>query len=257
MSKRILIDRDLSTKDSFLRELSAVRDKGFISTHRAGPTGIGKTLEDELGISENSISSPDLGTIELKTARINSNSMLTLTTKAPEIRGVNTYLRRNFGYKTEESVKLNPELNILHSTINGVGFNTLNGHPYFKLTFKDGRVYLEHATAGIIENVYWNESTLAYAFKRKYPFEKLYYVKANAENINGREAFHYIEAYFLETFSSEKMLGSIRFGVLDIDIRLGIYTKGKMKGKAHDHGSAIRIMPNKLELCFEKSERIM
>lgn len=257
MKRRIIVEKDLSSIKKFAFELSKIQERGFIKTHRFGPTGIGKTLEDELGIAENCIASPDLGTVELKAARKGSGSMLTLATKSPDIRGANTFLRERYGYKTEESLALNPNLNILHSTVNGISFNTLNGQPYIKLTFRDARVYLEHAADGIIEQVYWSEKTLTDAFKRKYPFEKLYYVKADVQTIDGEEAFHYVEAYYLEHFSPEKMMQSIRQGILDIDIRLGIYTKGKMRGKAHDHGTGIRIQPNRLELCFDKSERIL
>ena len=56
---------------------------GWIKTHRSGPTGIGKTLEDLLGIVENNIDGPDFGDYELKSCRLNSNSMLTIFTKTP------------------------------------------------------------------------------------------------------------------------------------------------------------------------------
>jgi hypothetical protein len=257
MAREIVMQKDLLTKENFVNELEIIKSMGFIKSHRNGPTGIGKTLEDVLGVEENCISLPDLGTVELKAARINSNSMLTLTTKSPDIRGANTYLRQHYGYKTPESIELNPNLNVLHSTINGVGFNNYNGNPYLKLTFKDDRAYIEHASDGVLENVYWSEQTLTEAFKSKYPFEKLYYVKAECKTIDDAEYFNYTEAFYLENFSAEKMLEHIRAGVIDVDIRLGIYTKGKLKGKAHDHGTGIRIKPNRLELCFEKSEKIL
>ena len=110
MTRKIIIENDLSTVDKFVTELSKIRDKGFIATHRSGPTGIGKTLEDELGITENSISTPDIGTVELKATRNRSGSMLSLATKSPDLRGANTYLREQYGYKTDESIALNPNL---------------------------------------------------------------------------------------------------------------------------------------------------
>lgn len=47
----------------------SLRDKGFIASRRHGNTGIGFTLETELGIVENNIAEPDLGEIELKAHR--------------------------------------------------------------------------------------------------------------------------------------------------------------------------------------------
>lgn len=257
MANGIVITKNILTKSGFVNEMRNIKSMGFVSTHRVGPTGIGKTLEDLLGISENSISSPDIGDVELKAARENSNSMLTLTTKSPDERRANTRLRSEYGYQTEESKELNSNLNILHSTVNGCGFNNFNGSPYLKLTFQNDRVYLEHAIDGIIAYAYWSEQTLIDAFKRKYPNERLYYVKADIKEVNGKESFHYTDAYFLEHFSPNKMMANLKSGIIDIDIRLGIYTKGSLKGKAHDHGTGIRILPSKLELCFDTSEKIL
>ncbi|MDE0118615.1 MAG: MvaI/BcnI family restriction endonuclease, partial [Bdellovibrionales bacterium] len=50
----------------FKSKLKNIRNKGFIRSKRKGPTGIGYTLESELGIEENNIAVPDLGFAELK-----------------------------------------------------------------------------------------------------------------------------------------------------------------------------------------------
>ena len=126
MANGIVITKNILTKSDFVNEMRNIKSMGFVTTHRVGPTGIGKTLEDLLGISENSISSPDIGDVELKAARANYNSMLTLTTKSPDERGANTRLRSEYGYQTDESKELNSNLNILHSTVNGCGFNNFN-----------------------------------------------------------------------------------------------------------------------------------
>ena len=41
------------TLEDFIREFTKIKGMGWIQTHRSGPTGIGKTLEDLLGIPEN------------------------------------------------------------------------------------------------------------------------------------------------------------------------------------------------------------
>lgn len=38
------------TLEDFIREFTKIKERGWIQTHRTGPTGIGKTLEDLLGI---------------------------------------------------------------------------------------------------------------------------------------------------------------------------------------------------------------
>ena len=62
----------ITTIEDFIREYRKIVAMGWIRTHRAGPTGIGKTLEDLLGIPENNYDEPDFGEYELKSCRIES-----------------------------------------------------------------------------------------------------------------------------------------------------------------------------------------
>jgi len=71
------------TYPELIEKLKEIKEMGYIKTHRAGTTGIGKTLEDLLGIKENNIPGPNAAMIELKSARKNVSSMLTLFTKSP------------------------------------------------------------------------------------------------------------------------------------------------------------------------------
>ena len=79
--------------------MKGIAERGYVRSHRQHDTGIGKTLEDLLGITENNVSGPDFSTYELKSARKSSTSMLTLFTKAPLPRGANKRLLEVFGYK--------------------------------------------------------------------------------------------------------------------------------------------------------------
>ena len=49
---------------SILKKLKEIKKMGYVKTHRAGNTGIGKTLEDLLGIKENNIPGPNARMIE-------------------------------------------------------------------------------------------------------------------------------------------------------------------------------------------------
>lgn len=88
----------IETLNDFIREYQKICQMGWIKTHRSGPTGIGKTLEDLLGIVENNIDGPDFGDYELKSCRLNSNSMLTIFTKTPQPQGAANTPRMTFGY---------------------------------------------------------------------------------------------------------------------------------------------------------------
>ena len=61
-------------------KLSQIKKMGYVRTLRRGSTGIGKTLETLLEITENNISAPDLGEIELKAQREDHMGMTTLFT---------------------------------------------------------------------------------------------------------------------------------------------------------------------------------
>ncbi len=254
---KIIRHKNLSTQELFVEAIRELSEKGFIPSLRKGPTGIGKTLEEYLGIEENCIDMPDIGTVELKAERIHASSMLTLKTLAPEKRGANNILANEYGYKTPDSILLNPNLNILHSTVTMSGFNAMHGEPFMKLTPVGDRLYLEHARDGIIKYAYWEEASLAKAIKKKYPYKKLYYVLAENKFVDAREYFHYVTAYYLEGFDANKLMECLKTGDIKIDLRIGIFTSGKSKGKRHDHGTGIRVGIKNLDMCFDKRKLLL
>lgn len=56
----------INTIEEFIEAFTAIKQMGWIRTHRSGNTGIGKTLEDLLDIQENNYQEPDFGEYELK-----------------------------------------------------------------------------------------------------------------------------------------------------------------------------------------------
>jgi len=74
-------------------------------------------------IDENNIAGPDLQDYELKAMRKNAKSMLTLFTKAPLPRGVNSALLDKFGYASQKGNSRKE----LHTTIKAGSINTLRG----------------------------------------------------------------------------------------------------------------------------------
>ena len=112
----------INTIEEFIEEFQKIKAMGWIRTHRSGNTGIGKTLEDLLGIEENNYQEPDFGEYELKASRSNSNSMLTLFTKSPLPKGANTRLRLMYGYA---SSAYNNDEKVLHATLNANTFTNI------------------------------------------------------------------------------------------------------------------------------------
>ena len=91
------IQQNESVKE-FINRYLAVKELGWVRSHRSNNTGIGKTLEDLMEIVENNIEGPDLGDVEIKSQRKLTSSKLTLFTKKPTgPDGANTVLRDKYG----------------------------------------------------------------------------------------------------------------------------------------------------------------
>ncbi len=117
-------------------KLKSIKEMGWIKTHRPGNTGIGKTLEDLLGITENNVPGPNAAMIELKSARKNTSSMLTLFTKSPSPPKTNSILLKKFGYVSTK----NKGKKRLETTINAIDFNKIKGKPGFKINIEEDKV---------------------------------------------------------------------------------------------------------------------
>lgn len=226
-------------------KLKEIKKMGYIRTHRSGNTGIGKTLEDLLGITENNIPGPNAAMIELKSGRKNVYSMLTLFTKSPLPKKANSILLQKFGYN---SARENTRKE-LHATVNAVTFNNLRGKRGFKIDMQKDRINLVTIDKEIVG--YWDKETLKKSFERKLP--KLLYVKANSKGGGVSEEFWFNEAWLLSGFSFNSFLKLLKKRIVLVDIRIGQYPDGR----SHDHGTGFRVLPDKLDLCFTHREKIM
>lgn len=227
-----------------IQKLQEIKQKGYVRTHRLGDTGIGKTLEDLLGIEENNVPGPNAKMIELKSARKGSPSMLTLFTKSPLPRrkAISTLVEK-FGYPSPKDGR-----KILHATLRATSFTSIKGRRALTLRANDRIeiVSVEGETLG-----YYTNETLEKTFEKKLP--ALLYVKANTRGRRTAEEFWYNEAWHLKGFSFENFKKLVRDGIICVDLRIGQYSDGR----PHDHGTGFRIQPDKLELCFETQERIV
>jgi len=233
------------TYPELIQKLKAVKKMGYVKTHRAGTTGVGKTLEDLLGIMENNVPGPNTAMLELKSTRRKASSMLTLFTKSPLPRKANSALLERFGYESARGNKRKE----LHTTVNAKAYNRLKGEAGFKIGIKKDRIDLITTENEILG--YWDKETLKSSFERKLP--KLLYVKAETRSKGSKEKFWFNEAWLLSDFNFDGFLNMLREGIVLVDIRIG----QSPDGRPHDHGTGFRTFPDKLDLCFEHRERIM
>jgi len=230
---------------SILKKLKEIKKMGYVKTHRAGNTGIGKTLEDLLGIKENNIPGPNARMIELKSVRKNVSSMLTLFTKSPLPPKANSVLLERFGYESKRGNNKKE----LHTTVSAKEFNTLKGKPRFKIVIEKDRINLVAVANEVVG--YWDKETLKNSFERKMP--KLLYVKADSRGSGPDEEFWFNEAWLLSGFDFKNFVRLLQEGTILVDIRIGQYPDGRV----HDHGTGFRVLPVKLDLCFEHREKIL
>jgi hypothetical protein len=231
--------------NELIEKLKKIKEMGWIRTHRAGTTGIGKTLEDLLGITENNVPGPNAEMIELKSARKNTSSMLTLFTKSPSPPGANSKLLENFGYASTKKQGTKR----LETTVNAIDFNTIKGKPGFKISIEGDRVNIITSSNEIV--AYWDKETLKNSFERKLP--KMLYVKAETRGKGSDEEFWFNEAWLLSGFDFNNFVQLLKDGIILVDIRIGQYPDGR----PHDHGTGFRVLQDKLDLCFIHRERIM
>jgi hypothetical protein len=228
-----------------LEKLGLIKEHGYVRTHRIGDTGIGKTLEDLLGIEENNIPGPNGSMIELKSARKNAKSMLTLFTKSPEPNRANSVLLRKYGYLSRKGGRKKE----LHTTLNALGYNTIKGKTGFKIEIRNNRIELISKSREVLG--YWDRDTLKYRFTTKMP--RLLYVKAETRGNGLNEEFWFNEAWLLSGFDFKNLLKLLKEGMILVDIRIGQYPNGS----PHDHGTGFRVHPEKLELCFSDRKRVL
>ena len=225
------------TKQSLIKKLKEIKQQGFIKTHRAGDTGIGKTLEDLLGIQENNIPLPDIsGVAELKAYRKDATSMLTLFTLEPLPKGGDRdrLLLDNFGYSKRD----NQRSKELHSTLsckrhNNQGLRLLVEKDKIRVQGKGRRL-----------NIYWDMESVEKKFHDKLP--ALVYVLADRKIINNKEYFHFNEAYFLTNFNFDLFKKMVKKDEIVVDFRMYY----KPNGSVRNHGTAFRVKINKLYNAF-------
>jgi hypothetical protein len=244
----------------FQRKIVQIKAMGYVQSHRKGDTGIGKTLEDLLGITENNIAGPDFATYELKAGRKESVSMLTLFTKAPLPASANKRLLEVFGYaqrkvprdhrqlplagKEVDGSKIPVEDKELHVTVDALKPNSVG----LKLGVRENKLSIENDKC---VEVYWDNDTLKEAFEKKY--HRLVYVLADHKIEGCKEFFWFNEALLLDGFSFERFSELVVEGRLKVDIRIGHYPDGRL----HDHGTGFRILPKYLPQCFKTIDRIL
>lgn len=217
---------------SFIKKFKELKARGFIPSHRKGPTGVGYTLEAELGIKENNIAGPDFSKIELKAHRIKSQNLITLFTfnnkawKTPPLEAIKKYgsFDQNGRKGLYYTMSLKP---------NSAGLF---------LDVGDNAISVRHIGGEVI--ALWKLDALSERFMQKIP--SLIFVSAFSEERDGIEYFHYYRAQFMKGTSPELLGHQFKEENVLVDLRL--HDKGTM---ARNHGTGFRVYEEKLPSLFK------
>lgn len=257
------------TKDSLIKELKSIAARGWIDNARHGNHGgIGNTLEDLLGISENNLPIPNAAEWELKSQRINTASLTTLFHIEPSPRAVKfvpqiLLLKYGWGHK-EAGKKYSDNEMSFRQTIHGLspsdrGFQVIIDRVNSKvlISFDSSKVAIKHSEwlktvekkigLGQLEpQPYWGFDDLSNKAGTK--LLNCFYVQAEVKKENDREFYCYSKIKMLQKFNFEGFLNQIEKGniLVDFDARTG-----------HNHGTKFRMRQNCLPELYEKTTDIV
>ncbi len=232
---------------SELREkLIYISRKGYIPTVTKGDTGVGMTLEAELGIKANSSQSPDYKGIELKAVRVddrrrqrNRNQLFSKIPnwKLSPIKSAKELIIKR-GYTDKKG------MNALRHTISGDSKNSLNlyfdidyANDYLRQMYEGENKTCEHDTTWIIND-------LKEALRKKH--RETFWVKAKHNNNRMNEAFYFVEVEHTQNPNINKLETLIETGIITMDYTMYV----KDTGKVRDHGYLFKINPKHKTALF-------
>jgi len=223
--------------NEFKTKFKEIREHGFYKSRRKGPTGVGHTLEQCLGLTENNIAVPDLGDVELKAHRDNVTSLITLF----------TFNRKAWVMKPLSAIRAygTPDQN------GRLGlYFTMSQQPNSAglfLTVTDEVVFVQHISGKTL--VLWFTKDLSAQFQAKMP--ALLLVTAMTEMRGDTEYFNYYRARLLTGVSPALIADQIRQGNILVDLRLHDAITC-----ARNHGTGFRARENSLDELFSKAETL-
>ena len=234
-------------KEEFLK----IKQKGWIKSLNSGSNGIGFTFEALLGIPRNELEIPDYNGIELKTRRYSSTSYIILFSSKPEGKYYHEVerIKDTYGYPHNKF----KEYKVLNNSVYGNKVNKIGQNFYFKLDIDkvQRKIYLlvyDKNKRLIEKDVYWDFDILAEKLYRKLRF--LAIIKAYSKKNDSCEYFKYnlMDVYCLKNF--EKFISLIEEGIIRVNFKLNIKTKGEKIGQIHDHGTSFDILEKDIQKLY-------
>lgn len=244
------MNKDMVILKNYFEDISK---KGWIKSISKGPSGVGATFENEIGLEKNEFEIPDFSSIEIKTKRKYSKAYTTLfnaSCDGPYLFEMKR-LQTSYGWpdKTFKDSK------ILNSSIFANQFSSF-GYRFnvkLKVDYTQKKLFLnvyDLANKLIDNQSFWSFELLEEKLMRKLKY--LAFIEAERKIYNNEEFFHYknITLYSLKSFDTFLVL--IEKGIIRVSIKIGVYKYGNKAGKTYDHGTGFGILADNLYMLFDE-----
>lgn len=231
-----------------LEKMNLISAKGFIRTVTAGDTGIGITLEKELGIKANSNRAPDYKGIELKSKRNRSRKQKAkdqLFSKSPMWKI--SPIQKASGLISLRGYQDSDNYQALRHTISGDKPNSLGLFleiDYEKKILK--QMHYDKETGNKTHDVSWYIEDLKSALLAKH--KETFWVYAESEGKDSEEYFHYKEVTYTQGPDIDKFEILLSTGLLTVDYTMHI----KENNRVRDHGYLFKLKPQAFHILFPK-----
>jgi hypothetical protein len=223
-----------------LAKFDEIKAKGFIKTLRQGATGVGYTFETMMGIKENNDNWADFKGIEIKTFRsselkMNRAEKTNLFLKEPRwLDGLHNMAERvrKYGYVDDMG------RHALYSTVK----IDANSHQLkFAIIHASDKIEIQRQSIPI--------SFYQYIDIKKRLEEKLNetaFIAAQNRGLGTTEEFHYRTLTYCMNPSVSSFISLLASGNIMLELRMHIGSSGTVR----NHGSAFRVMKNKIPDLF-------
>ena len=244
-----------ANEHELLARLRDVASAGFVRTRRVGDTGVGVTLEQLLGIQENSSRAPDFLGIELKSTRIarrgaEPRTRTTLFAQIPDwsrsaLDAVG--LLKSYGYQNDTGrLQLYCTLN---PTPNSLGlFLEIDD----RLDNLDARY--RPVTGPDRDALIWGLANLRAVLRAKH--RQTAWVKAECRGTGANEEFHYVEVRLTQHPLASNLTPLLVSGAITVDLLMHEVPASRGGIRVKDHGYLFKIRPSEIASLFPRPRTI-
>lgn len=235
------------SKEQMVADLKGLMSQGWIENQKPKNSGgIGNTIDNLLGLSENNLPISDTAQWEMKTHRKGSSSLVTLFHMEPQPKGsVPDQLLPKYGWPDSKGrlneLSFRQTLRATVTTDRGFRIVENSSTARLELSFNSSNIGSQHDVwrKSVLTRVglnqldpqpYWEIQTLA--LKASTKMLNAFYVDVETQKISGKEHFKISGVTILQGFSFDKFLDGIRNGEVFVDFDARTH---------HNHGTKFRL----------------